>query len=261
MDWRGFFDQHRSILESHYPGLTITRFLREAQEIGGDGAAFLAGVPFAYQLGYAEFVAHKFTVTTDVLIPRPETEQLFELIDQAVKNHPAWRRLIDVGTGSGCLGLSLAHAHPMLSATLVDISPEALAVAKQNARQFGLHSVTFTQCDLLQGITGLFDVIVTNPPYIPRSAPGVHPMTDRYEPHLALYVEETQYEAFFRRLFDQSARRLTSDGMFFMEGHEARLADCAQWATAAKLTQVQILNDLTGRPRFLTAQAPRVPVG
>jgi release factor glutamine methyltransferase len=261
MDWRAFFDQHRSILESHYPGLTVTRFLREAQEIGGDGAAFLAGVPFAYQLGYAEFVDHKFTVTTDVLIPRPETEQLFELVDQAIKNHPAWRRLVDVGTGSGCLGLSLAHAHPMLSASLADISPEALLVAKGNARNLGLHSVTFQQSDLLKEIVGLFDVIVTNPPYIPRSAQGVHAMTERHEPHLALYVEDAQYETFFKRLFDQSARRLTSDGMFFMEGHEDRLTECAQWAKTAKLTQVQVLNDLTGRPRFLTAQAPRVPVG
>ena len=261
MDWRAFFDQHRSILESHYPGLTITRFLREAQEIGGDGAGFLAGIPFAYQLGYAEFVDHKFTVTTDVLIPRPETEQLFEMVDQAIKNHPAWRRLVDVGTGSGCLGLALAHAHPMLSATLTDISPEALAVANMNARKLGLHSVIFKESDLLTEIVGLFDVIVTNPPYIPRSASGVHAMTDRHEPHLALYVEDAQYEAFFRRLFEQSARRLTSDGMFFMEGHEERLAVCAVWAKAAKLTQVQILQDLTGRARFLTAQAPRAPLG
>lgn len=261
MDWRAFFTQHRSTLESHYPGLSLNRFLREAEEIGGDGAAFLAGIPFAYQLGYAEFVDHKFIVTPDVLIPRPETEQLFELVDQAIKNHPAWRRLVDVGTGSGCLGLSLAHAHPMLSATLADISPKALAVAKENARKLGLHSVIFSQGDLLKEIVGLFDVIVTNPPYIPRSAQGVHAMTDRHEPHLALYVEDAQYEAFFMRLFDQSARRLTSDGMFFMEGHEDRLAECALWAKAAKLTQVQVLKDLTGRPRFLSAQAPRAPLG
>ncbi len=261
MDWRAFFTQHRSTLESHYPGLTPHRFLREAEEIGGDGAAFLMGVPFAYQLGYAEFVHHKFTVTPDVLIPRSETEQLFELVDQAIKNHPAWRRLVDVGTGSGCLGLSLAHAHPMLSATLADISPAALAVAKENARKLGLHSVLFSEGDLLKDIVGLFDIIVTNPPYIPRSAQGVHAMTDRHEPHLALYVEDTQYEAFFMRLFDQSARRLTSDGMFFMEGHEDRLVECVQWAKAAKLTQVQIHKDLTGRLRFLTAQAPRAPLG
>lgn len=261
MDWRAFFDQHRSLLESHYPGLTLNRFLREAAEIGGDGAAFLVGVPFAYQLGYAEFVDHKFMVTPDVLIPRPETEQLFEKVDQAIKNHPAWRRLLDVGTGSGCLGLSLAHAHPSLSATLTDISPKALAVAQGNAKKLGLHSVSFSEGDLLERVVGLYDLIVTNPPYIPRSAAGVHAMTDKFEPHLALYVEDARYEAFFRRLFEQSARHMTADGMFFMEGHEERLEECAAWAKAAKLTQVQIEKDLTGRPRFITAQAPRAPIG
>lgn len=260
-DWREFFRRHRVQLEANYPGLSEQRFLREAHEIGGDGAAMLAGVPFAYQLGYAEFAGLKFQVTPDVLIPRPETEQLFEIADEAVKNHPGWRRLLDVGTGTGCLGLTLAHAHPQLAALLSDLSPEALTIAQANAQRLGLHDVRFLRSDLLQEVVGLYDLIVSNPPYIPRASQGVHPMTHHHEPHLALYVQDDAYESFFRRLFDQSARRLAADGMLLMEGHEERLEECAVWAREARLTQVTLAQDLTGRLRFLKACAPRAPLG
>jgi release factor glutamine methyltransferase len=261
MNWREFFQQHRSTLEAHYPGITLERFLREAQEIGGDGSAMLQGVPFQYQLGYAEFGHHRFKVTPAVLIPRPETEQLFELAQEVIKNHPGWRRLLDVGTGSGCLGLSLAHAHPQLSVALTDISPQALAVARENAKNLGLNHVQFLEGDLLIPAVGLFDIIVSNPPYIPSDAGGVHAMTHAHEPHLALYVAANSYQSFFVRLFDQVARRLSADGMFLMEGHEDKLAQCAEWARMAKLTRVELKNDLTGRPRFLIAHAPRAPIG
>jgi len=261
MDWRAFFTTHQQQLTQLYPGLTLERFLREAQEIGGTGEAMLRGVPFAYQLGYAEFTYHRFKVTPDVLIPRPETEQLFELAGEAIKHHPGWRRLLDVGTGSGCLGLSLAHAHPHLAVTLSDVSPEALKVAEENAKALGLHHVQLIHSDLLAAVVGLYDVIVSNPPYIPSDAGGVHPMTHQFEPHLALYVEPAKYQKFFARLFDQVARHLSADGMFFMEGHEDTLADCADWAKAARLTRVEVKTDLAGRPRFLIAHAPRAPIG
>lgn len=255
MSWQDFYHRHRTTLESHYPGLTLSRFLREAQEIGGDGHAFLEGVPFAYQLGYAEFAGHRFTVSPDVLIPRPETEGLYEL----VLGHwrPSWKRVVDVCTGSGCLGLSLAKAKP-IQLLLTDISPLVLDVAKGNAAALGI-AAELRVGDLLDPVVGLWDVVVTNPPYIPKSAPGVHAGT-RFEPELALYVEDVEYERFFRRLFAQAARRLTADGMCFMEGHEAELAKCAQWAADEGLGAVEIKADLTGRPRYLMAQAPTKPL-
>jgi release factor glutamine methyltransferase len=256
MIWTDFFHTHRQTLEANYPGLNLQRFLREAEEIGGDGKPFLEGIPFAYQLGYAEFAGHKFKVTPDVLIPRPETEGLYELV---LKNwRPSWKRLVDVCTGSGCLGISLAKARS-LQPLLTDLSPAALVAAEQNAAALGI-AAELREGDLLEPVVGLWDVIVCNPPYIPRSAPGVHPCT-RFEPALALYVEDQAYEAFFRRLFHQAARRLSSGGMFFMEGHEDWLEVGRSWAEGEGLGDVRLETDLTQRLRYLSASASTKPIG
>lgn len=262
IDWRSFFEEHRAVLEANYPGLTLSRFLREAQEIGGDGAAFLAGTPFAYLLGYAEFAHIKLRVTPDVLIPRLETELLFEHVLEALRRNPQWKRLIDIGTGPGTLGLALKQQVPRLQLTLTDVSSKALALARENANELGV-AAQLIESDLWEKVTGLYDVIVSNPPYIPKSEAlkTVHAKTHQFEPHLALYVDDAQYEAFFRRLFHGVARHITADGAFFMEGHEAMLERCVGWAHAEKLTQVRVEPDLTGRPRFLRASAPRAPIG
>jgi release factor glutamine methyltransferase len=119
------------------------------------------------------------------------------------------------------------------------------------------------ESDLWQNITGLFDVIVSNPPYIPSSLAKktVHQKTHQFEPHLALYIDDSLYEAFFRRLFHGVARHITADGVFMMEGHEDKMQLCAQWAREEKLTGVKIEQDLVGRERFLIAFAPRAPMG
>jgi release factor glutamine methyltransferase len=262
MNWRSFFEEHRVLLQDNYPGLTLERFLREAQEIGGDGTELLKGTPFAYLLGYAEFAHIKLKVTPDVLIPRIETELLFEKLSNIIKKNPQWKRLIDLGTGPGTLGLALKHQHKDLHVTLTDIAPEALKLAQDNANSLGL-AVTTLESDLWQKITGLFDVIVSNPPYIPSSLAqkSVHQKTHQFEPHLALYVDDSQYETFFRRLFHGVARHITADGVFMMEGHEDKMQLCAQWAKEEKLTEVKIEQDLAGRERFLVAFAPRAPMG
>ena len=262
MNWRSFFEEHRVLLEDNYPGLTLERFLREAQEIGGDGSEFLKGTPFAYLLGYAEFAHIKLKVTPDVLIPRMETELLFEKISALIQKNPQWKRLIDVGTGPGTLGLSLKHQYRQMQVTLTDISPEALKLAQVNAESLKLEVATM-ESDLWKNITGLYDVIVSNPPYIPSSfsLKTVHQKTHQFEPHLALYIDDSQYEVFFRRLFHGVARHITADGVFMMEGHEDKMQLCAQWAREEKLTNVQIEKDLTGRERFLIAFAPRAPMG
>lgn len=262
MDWRSFFEEHRSLLAQNYPGLTLERFLREAREIGGDGQAFLKGTPFAYLLGYAEFAHIKLRVSPDVLIPRLETELLFEMMVAALKQNPQWKRLIDLGTGPGTLGLALKQQCPRLQLTLTDVSPQALALAQVNAKELGLEA-QLIESDLWEKVTGLYEVIVSNPPYIPKSEAlkTVHAKTHQFEPHLALYVDDADYETFFRRLFHGVARHITADGAFFMEGHEDTLERCAEWAQSEKLTQVRVEKDLTGRLRFLRASAPRAPIG
>lgn len=259
-DWKTFFHDHRTLLEANYPGLTLERFLKEAEEIDGDEAAFLAGTPFAYLLGYATFTDYDFKVTPDVLIPRPETEQLFELVDGWLKKHPQLKRLVDIGTGSGCLGVSLALAHPRLSVLLTDISAAALQVAETNAYNLRAQ-VSLKASDLFTDVTGLFDVIVSNPPYIPRGHKGVHLKTDEYEPHLALYLDSEKYQQFFERFFSEASRHMSADGVLFLEGHEDFMDLYADLAKRAKLTEIEILKDWSGRPRFLRAQAPRTPIG
>lgn len=259
-DWKKFFHDNQKLLEAHYPGLTLERFLKEANEIDGEEVAFLRGIPFAYQLGYATFTHHDFKVTSDVLIPRSETEQLYELIESWMKKNPSAKRLIDIGTGSGCLGISLALAFPQTSVTITDISPAALQVAETNSYNLKIE-VILKLSDLFAEITGLYDVIVSNPPYIPKGHKGVHPKTDEFEPHLALYIENEQYQSFFERFFSQVSRHLTADGILFMEGHEERMDDLLVWAKNAKLTEVEILTDYSKRPRFLKARAPRAPIG
>jgi len=253
MNWREFFIQHRESLEAHYPGLTEERFLREAQEIGGDGSEFLQGVPFAYLLGYAEFYGLKIEVDQRVLIPRAETELLTDKVIQWMKTQPLrdWK-VVDVCTGSGCIGLAIAANFPTAKVWLADISVEALTLAGDNADRLA-PQVNVVQSDLLEEVRGKFDVIVANPPYIPASEQGrsVHQQVDRYEPALALYVPDHGYREFFCQLFSQVRMRLNPGGLFMMEGQPERLEDCAQWARDTGFKTVELEKDWADRVRFL----------
>lgn len=255
MDWPQFYSNHRTALEAHYPGLTKERFLREATEIGGDGEAFLAGVPFAYLLGYAEFYGLKFKVTPDVLIPRSETELLTEKALDWMKAQERPLKVVDLCAGSGCIGLTLARHHPDAKVWLADISIPALVIAGENADAIA-PAANVVHSDLLQDVLGKFDLIVSNPPYIPLSekTKSVHPQVDQYEPAIALYVEDEAYEEFFRRLFAQLRIRLVPGGLFLMEGQPERLGDCQRWAQEQGFRQVTLESDWAGRVRFLRIQ-------
>ncbi len=255
MTWPEFFAHHRAVLQSHYPGLTLERFLREAEEIGGDGQAFLEGIPFAYLLGYAEFYGLKFKVDPRVLIPRSETELLTEKSIDWMKRQGRPLKVVDLCTGSGCIGLTIAHHFPDAQVWLADISVEALTLAGENADLLA-PQVNVVQSNLLQDVLGKFDLIVCNPPYIPLSERGksVHQQVDRYEPALALYLLDEDYEEFFRKLFAQLRIRLAPGGVFLMEGQPERLEDCALWAREQGFKQVTTEQDWGQRVRFLRLQ-------
>ena len=257
LNWSDFFSKHQAQLEAHYPGLTIERFLREANEIGGDGEAFLKGIPFAYLLGYAEFYGLKFKVTPDVLIPRPETERLTELSIDWIKTQNRPLKIVDVCTGSGCIGLTIAHQFPDSEVYLADISVPALVIAGENADSLAPQA-NVIQSDLLEEVRGKFDLIVSNPPYIPASekTKTVHSQVDLYEPALALYVADEEYQEFFCRLFAQVRMRLNPGGLFLMEGQPEKLEDCAQWARDTGFINVQVLKDWADRSRFLRFNQP-----
>lgn len=210
------------------------------------------GYPLGYLLGFSEFYGQRFFINPDVLIPRPETELLVELIVNQYKGKI--NKVLDVGTGSGVILLSLL-AHDVGETGIgVDISSEALRVAKINANRLRLkEKVDFKISDRLDKVEGTFDLIVSNPPYIKRSTQIklVHKSVDQFEPHSALYLEDEIYEEWFHAFFESIKAHL--NGAFFMEGHEMEVSAQAKILVTMGFQKVSVLSDLTGRQRFIEA--------
>jgi release factor glutamine methyltransferase len=191
-------------------------------------------------------------VNSDVLIPRPETEYLVDLVVKEFKGKT--NKVLDVGTGSGVILLSLLAANVGKSGVGVDISPEALKVAKINCQRLNLESkAKLILSDRLDKVEGIFDLIVSNPPYIKASSHRdlVHDSVDMHEPHQALYLPDDFYFMWFEDFFASIREHLK--GTFFMEGHELELDDQAKLLGRLGFQDIQVLNDLTGTKRFLRA--------
>lgn len=146
----------------------------------------LQGEPIAYLLGEREFFGLVFRVTPATLIPRPETELLVELVLQHITLHEPCR-VLDLGTGSGAIALSIAHARPDVEVVAVEASSEALTVARENAQRLGINNVTFVQSDWYTALDAQrFDLIVSNPPYVAAGDPHLQQGDLRFEPPAAL---------------------------------------------------------------------------
>ncbi|MCK3882756.1 peptide chain release factor N(5)-glutamine methyltransferase [Streptococcus suis] len=170
--------------------------------------------PAQYIIGKADFHDLEFAVDERVLIPRPETEELVDLILQ--ENSRAGLRVLDIGTGSGAIAISLAKARSDWEVVAVDISKDALAVAQENARTNQV-SVHFLESDVFQAVTGQFDIIVSNPPYISpddTDEVGLNVLTS--EPHLALFAEEDGM-AIYRKIVEQAGTFLKDNGKIYFE--------------------------------------------
>jgi release factor glutamine methyltransferase len=160
------------------------------------------GEPVAYILGYREFFGEKFQVSPAVLIPRPESEHLVEEALAFAKKHPEARTILDLGAGTGCVGLSILKKLPEARLVSVDVSAEALVIAKNNAESLGLtERVRFVHADASQSETILhsykdftgqatIDILVSNPPYIAEGDPSVEDGVKKFEPSLALYAKD-----------------------------------------------------------------------
>lgn len=180
--------------------------------------------PVQYILGETEFFGLTFQVTSDVLIPRPETEHLVEAVLERV-SRDAETRICDVGTGSGAIALALARALPRAQVTALDVSAAALRVAEENAGRHGVAGrIRFLESDLLSAVGGeRFDVVVSNPPYV-RDSEKLETQVREYEPHGALFAGPTGLEV-YRRLIPQAREALLPDGWLLMEiGHGQREA-------------------------------------
>lgn len=177
--------------------------------------------PIAYILGKKEFYRRSFIVTPDVLIPRPETEQLVEyclthtgLLRSARNDKP--KKILDVGTGSGCIAITLKLENPKLELTASDVSNSALKIARKNWKQLREENqeIKFVQSNLLENITDKFDVIVANLPYVDKSWP-VSPET-KYEPHQAIFAPD-QGLLLIKKLIDSAQDNLSPSGVLVLE--------------------------------------------
>ena len=194
----------------------------------------VSGEPLQYILGTAPFCEHDFLVTPAVLIPRPESEILIERLKQG----PDPVTILDIGTGSGCLAVTAALLFPAAQVTAVDISPDALEVARENADQLGAENVTFMEMDILQGdLDGTFDVVICNPPYISESEWELLPQEVRErEPEVALR-DRGDGLTFFRRLAEIAPALLTPQGQLIVEiGGRAQAGAVEALFTAAGAT-------------------------
>lgn len=224
----------------------------------------LAGEPVQYVLGHANFCGHRFRVTPDVLIPRPETEELTQLaIEEARASMDAYSRehpplsFLDLCTGSGCIAITLALAFPSAHVVGVDISAAALDVARANAMTLGAGNVTFLQADVLDGQkvgNGRYNLIISNPPYVRDSeaAEMTRTVLD-HEPHLALFVPDNDPLRFYRAIAAIAHNSLQPEGTIFMEVNSTLAEEALQLARLSHLGDAQLLHDSFGRLRIVKA--------
>lgn len=210
--------------------------------------------PVQYITGSAEFCGLDIAVREGVLIPRPETEELVDLIRREVR---ADARLLDVGTGSGCIAVALASMLPAAEVWGLDISAEALAVAAENCR---LHAprVRLVEGDALGDFASLFDcrfdAIVSNPPYIPRSdRSSMRANVTQYEPHTALFVDDDDPLVFYRSIALQARRLLVEGGRLYFEIYEHAADELCRMLTDMNYVEVGAKTDFRGKQRIICA--------
>lgn len=225
----------------------------EAGSFQGMLAQRRAAVPIQHLRGSQEFFGRDFHVSPDVLIPRPETEHLVEEVLRLYPDRSQRLTIADVGTGSGILAVTLALEYPNSSVTALDLSPEALAVAKHNAAYHRVADrIRFLHSDLLNAAEGVaFDLIVSNPPYVPLTEKEtLHAQVRDYEPHLALFGGEDGHDV-LRRLVPQAFAALKPGGWLLLETAGRSAVTDALLDTAHTVSWVA---DLQGIQRIAVAR-------
>ena len=229
------------------------------------------GEPIQYIIGVADFCGRQFHVEPGVLIPRPETAELCQLI-LATESHGQTRNIreipchsdaniLDIGTGSGCIAITLALELPDARVTAWDISDEALRIASENAKRLGA-SVTFEHRDVLSisltshlsPLTSHYDLIVSNPPYICRQeTDGMAQNVLDYEPHLALFVPNNDPLLFYRAIAQYATKALKPQGALFFEINPLYVSSLTHLLSTMSCYDIKTLPDQFGKLRFLKA--------
>lgn len=222
--------------------------------------------PVQYIIGETEFYGRKFKVTPDTLIPRPETEELVQLtVNSFLENREQSKEgnqlqsqttILDIGTGSGCIAISLACELPNSQVYAYDISENALKVAKENAER-NAADVTFEQVDILNfspSSLSPFSIIVSNPPYVMNAEKAeMEKNVLEYEPHLALFVEDDNALIFYRKIAEFAAKNLTDKGLCIVEINQAFGLETAELFWNQGFHYVEVVKDMFGKDRMVKA--------
>ena len=221
--------------------------------------------PIQYILGETEFYGLPFLVNENVLIPRPETEELVQLIlVESQKSKVESFKILDIGTGSGCIPISLKKNLPSAEVFAIDVSKNALEVAQKNAEINGVE-VNFTEANILltdslalpthnSQLTTLFDIIVSNPPYVRNLEKAeINPNVLEFEPHLALFVEDNDALLFYRKITELAKNHLSENGKLYFEINQYLGKETVALVESYGFKKVQLLKDIYGNDRMISA--------
>ncbi len=212
--------------------------------------------PVQYILGEADFYGLKFKVDNRVLIPRQETEELVHWMLECLPAN-ATLRVLDIGTGSGCIPILLKVKRPQLQVFAVDVSEGALEIAGENAKRHNAQ-VHFSSADILEPSTwpaGTFELIVSNPPYIPRAEAAIMPPgVLLFEPHLALFPDSDDPLVFYRRIAAFALERLKSGGFLYFETNEFNASAVQLMLETLGFCEIELRQDMQDKDRMLRAR-------
>ncbi len=209
--------------------------------------------PIQYILGQADFYGLKFKVDKRVLIPRQETEELVAWVSECLVHSPVYINILDIGTGSGCIPIALKHKFPEANIHALDISADALELAKENAgdKEIHFHHIDILDRDRWQKL-GMFDYIISNPPYIPTEESDLMPAWVRlFEPLIALFVEDKDPLVFYDIIAEFAMLNLYSEGQIFFECNEFNAQVVATLLEEKGFAEVEIRKDLHGKDRMV----------
>ena len=239
----------RVVNDYNYPESVIDTLAVFADQIN-------SGVPVQYVIGKTHFCGLELFIGEGALIPRPETEELVSALNSELGTGFSGS-IVDLGTGSGCIALSLKDKHLGATVVGVDISSEAIKIAKRNGQQLGL-GVTFIQSNIIEnGLPESFDVVVSNPPYIPKvEEESLETRVKEHEPSIALFVAGDPLEFYKRILTLCSEGLLNKGGLLGLECHRDYTEDVAQLIeNSDNFNEVTIITDLQGEQRHVIARS------
>lgn len=210
--------------------------------------------PIQYITGEAWFYGLRFEVNENTLIPRPETEELVEwILNSPITQHPTPITILDIGTGTGCIPISLKANLPEANVSAIDVSEKALEVAKRNAASNKVE-INFIQANILEveDLNQHFDIIVSNPPYVRNlEKEEIKKNVLDYEPHLALFVEDTDALLFYRKIAQIALKNLTPNGLLFFEINQYLGKETVELLQNLGFKNIELKKDMYGNDRMI----------